>query len=145
MSHGSRRIRFSRSFAHWHNRVLVRTNGRPRLLTPKLRVLVLVTTGRRTGRERRVTLVYMPAGRDFVVLASNFGSEQAPAWLYNLDAEPAATVYVSGRAIPVVARRAGGEEGRELLQLALDYNRHWRTYEAEAARDIPVVLLQRSP
>lgn len=91
-----------------------------------------------------MTLVYMPKGRDFVVLASNFGSEQAPAWLHNLDAEPAATAYVSGREVPVVARRAGGEEGQELLRRALVYNKHWRGYVAEAAREIPVVLLQRS-
>ena len=80
------RRRWYMAFARVHTRLLLLTNGRPTYLTHRLRCLVLETIGRRTGRRRKVALLYMPDDDGFVVLASNFGQEHPPAWWLNLEA-----------------------------------------------------------
>jgi deazaflavin-dependent oxidoreductase (nitroreductase family) len=67
--------------------------------------LVLTTTGRRTRARRSVSLGYLADGGDFVVVASNFGKPQHPAWSHNLDATPTARVTVDGREVEVRAER----------------------------------------
>lgn len=130
-------------FVKVHSRLLVRTNGRPEHLTPRFRCLVVETSGRRSGRPHRVTLGYMPDGDGFVVLASNFGREQLPAWWQNLRAQPAAVVYVAGRRIPVRARELGGREREATLSRAKAYNKQWRAYAQTMTRTLPVVRLER--
>src|SRR5262245_66212940 len=78
---------------------------------PSLR---LVTTGRRTGQQRANDLLYTPYGDDYVVIGSGWGRPKHPAWTLNLTANPAATIIVRGRAIPVVARRAHDAEAAEI-------------------------------
>ncbi len=68
-------------------RVLGRVAGMP--------VLLLTTTGRRSGRARTTPLTYFEDGTDLVVVGSNGGEDQAPAWWLNLRDEPHATVTVS--------------------------------------------------
>ena len=138
-------VRFFRAFARGHTRVLVRTHGFPSWSGPRLRFLVLETRGRRSGLPRSVVLLYMPDGRDYVVIASNFGDEHPPAWWMNLRAQPEAVVHVSGRTIPVRARALAGEERDAMLERAVHYNRQWRGYTQNVQRDLPVLRLERVP
>ena len=138
-------VRFFRAFAKRHTRLLVRTRGRPSWSGPRLRFLVLETTGRRTGRPRSIVLLYMPHGADFVVVASNYGSEQPPAWWHNLSADPAATVHVGGRSVAVTARVLQGEERTAILPRVIAWNGQWRSYVRNLQRELPVVHLERRP
>ncbi len=136
-------VRFFRAFARGHTRLLVRTRGFPSWSGPRLRFIVLETRGRRSGQPRSVVLLYMPDGKDYVVIASNFGGEQFPAWWMNLSAEPKAAVHVSGRTVPVRARALAGEEREAMVERAVRYNRQWRGYTQTVQRELPVVRLER--
>jgi deazaflavin-dependent oxidoreductase (nitroreductase family) len=126
------------------DRVLHRVSGgRLSLLRlagmPSLR---LVTTGRRTGQARANDLLYTPYGAQYVVIGSGWGRPKHPAWTLNLTANPEATIIVRGRAVPVVARRAEGEEVAEIWELAV---RNWPGYEMElrlaAGREFRIFVL----
>src|SRR5512140_3527392 len=69
-------------------------------------VLLLTTTGRRTGRPRTTPLTFFRDGPELVVIASNGGSDRAPSWSLNLRATPAASVRIGGEQLSVVARVA---------------------------------------
>jgi deazaflavin-dependent oxidoreductase (nitroreductase family) len=104
--------------------------------------LVLTTTGAKSGKPRDVPLLYVPRGDDLVVIASATGQAKHPAWYYNLRAHPEAVAHVGGRAIPVVAREAEGEEREALWQSAVSFYSQFDTYRNRASqRRIPVMVL----
>lgn len=143
--HGSDTLhgeRFYAVLAHAHAWLVVRSGGRPVHLTPRLRCLVLETTGRRSNQPRRVPLLFMPDGDAYVVLASNFGREQAPSWWKNLQGRPEASVWVGGHAIPVRARLLEGDERQTVLERATAYNKQWRRYSTRLHRELPVIRLE---
>ena len=138
-----RRRRLYQWFARIHGALLVKTKGRPQAVGRTLRFLVLETVGRRSGTIRRLPLLFMPQGDDFIVIASNYGQERPPGWFLNLQAAPDASVLARGHRIEVHARVLEGEERRSILPLILDYNAHWRAYFTNVERPIPVILLAR--
>lgn len=93
--------------------------------------LVLTTTGRRSGQPRSTPLLYVPDGDGYVVVGSNWGRPEHPAWTYNLLAEPTATVTVGGRRIPVRARLVDGAERDRLWRLLVA---EWPPYETYVRR-----------
>jgi len=105
------------------------------------KVLLLGTTGRKSGVLRTTPLIYMPDGERFVLYGSNGGQETPPAWLLNLEANPRAEVEIGRRRIPVRAHIAEGEERERLLPVAHAYNPHWKGYQEHAERRIPLVVL----
>ncbi|MGB5702469.1 MAG: nitroreductase/quinone reductase family protein [Polyangiales bacterium] len=107
------------------------------------KVLLLTTTGRKSGLERTTPLVYMPLGDDVIVYPSNGGQEPSPAWWLNLQAEPVAIIQIGKERRQVRARAATESEYEELWPKAADYNPHWRSYKVTVARAIPLVLLER--
>ena len=138
------RRRYYMAFARAHTRLLLLTNGRPSYLTPRLRCLVLKTTGRRSGAQRKVVLAHLRDGDGYIVLASNFGQERPPAWWLNLEARGEATVIVAGRRVPVRARELHGDERRAVLARATAHNKQWRAYAKSLDRALPVVRLEPS-
>jgi len=72
--------------------------------------LVLATTGRRSGTPRRTCLIYGTSGGEYVVVASNGGAEEDPAWFMNLEADPSVGVQVSTRRFTARARAASSAE-----------------------------------
>jgi F420H(2)-dependent quinone reductase len=86
-------------------------------------VLLLTTTGRRSGQKRTCPVVYLAHGPDLVLIDTNAGNERLPAWSLNLKADPEAEAEVGRRRRPVRARRAEGEERAEL----------WRTHNVQYA------------
>lgn len=104
--------------------------------TPWGPVLLLTTTGRRTGLARTVPLGFFPLGEGFVVVAANGFAESDPAWWRNLQARPVATVQVRRRAVPVRAREATPHEHAATVPPAM------RRRLERVARRVPVVVLE---
>ncbi len=104
--------------------------------------LLIITTGRRSGKPRTVPLLYMPDGDAYVVMASNWGQPNHPAWAVNLRAHPDAIVMVGGRTVPVRARMATGTERDRLLGLMLGMWPAYATYQERAsARSVKIFRL----
>lgn len=111
-------------------------------------MLLLTTTGRRTGRPRTVPLFAFayeggPGARSgsWVVVASNTGLRHDPAWWRNLVADPRAIVELRGGTWPVVAREATGEERARLWTLVSSAYAGYELYERTSGRTAPVVVL----
>jgi deazaflavin-dependent oxidoreductase (nitroreductase family) len=106
-------------------------------------VLLLTTTGRKSGAPRTTALTYLPRGDDFVVIASVLGEPRHPAWWLNLAAKPDATVQVGGTRHAVRARQAEGEEREALWRAVVAKTPDYDEYKARTSRRIPVVVLER--
>jgi deazaflavin-dependent oxidoreductase (nitroreductase family) len=105
-------------------------------------VLLLTTTGRRSGEPRATPLIYGRRGDDYLVVASKGGSPEPPAWYVNLREQPDVEVQVLGDRFPARARTATAEEKPELWQ---EMVRHWPDYDSyqrRTDREIPVVVLE---
>jgi deazaflavin-dependent oxidoreductase (nitroreductase family) len=105
-------------------------------------VLLLTTTGRRSGEPRATPLIYGRRGDDYLVVASKGGSPEPPAWYVNLREQPDVEVQVLGERFPARARTATAEEKPELWQ---EMVRHWPDYDSyqrRTDREIPVVVLE---
>jgi F420H(2)-dependent quinone reductase len=105
-------------------------------------VLVLTTTGRRSGRRRETPLGYIEHHDGWAVIASNAGSDRAPAWLLNLRASPDAEVLVRGERHLVRAREADPAEDAQLWDELARRNPGLDEYRRLTERRIPVVLLE---
>lgn len=119
-------------------RVGASLGGRPMLL--------LRTVGRRSGEARTSALLYVPDGDSFAVIASKGGHPQHPGWFHNLSAQPDVEIQVGRERIPVRARVAEGAERERLWTRADEVNKgQYSTYQSRTDRQIPVVVLDRSP
>jgi F420H(2)-dependent quinone reductase len=105
-------------------------------------VLLLTTTGRKSGQKRTSPVVYLADGERMIVIGSNAGNAQAPAWSLNLKAEPAAEVEIGRRRIAVRARVAAGEERVELWRKSNEQYAGFDDYETRTNRDIAVFVLE---
>jgi len=77
-------------------------------------VLLLTTTGRKSGEPRTAPVLYLAHGEAMIVIDTNAGNERLPAWSHNLRAKPEAEVQVGRRKLTVTAREAEGAERKEL-------------------------------
>jgi deazaflavin-dependent oxidoreductase (nitroreductase family) len=106
-------------------------------------VLLLTTTGRKSGEERTTPLIYGRSGDDYVVVASKGGAPKPPGWYANLREQPDVEVQVLGERFPARARTASAEEKPAMWA---EMVRHWPaydTYQRKTDREIPVVVLER--
>jgi deazaflavin-dependent oxidoreductase (nitroreductase family) len=117
------------------------TRGRVGGKVGKAPVLLLTTTGRKSGQKRTAPVVYLQDGERMVVINTNAGNAKVPAWSLNLSAEPQAEVDVGGRTIPVLARIAEGEERSELWRKHIDQYSGFDEYDAELDREPKVFVL----
>jgi len=106
-----------------------------------LPVLLLTTTGRKSGKRRTTPLLYVEDGGRYVIVASVGGSAKHPAWYLNLRADPSATIEVGGRTIAVRAETAEPEERTRLWHALIRMYPTYDTYQARTTRVIPVVAL----
>ena len=113
-----------------------------------MRLLLLETTGRRTGEPRVTPLIYATQGTDFLVVGSNWGQERNPAWVLNLLAKPEAVVSLRGARIPVRARRLTEEERASvwprLTEIWPAYDEYVNRVQATSGREILVFRLERT-
>ncbi|APU15762.1 MULTISPECIES: nitroreductase/quinone reductase family protein [Actinoalloteichus] len=127
-----------------HQTVYQRTDGRlgHRLLTRP--TLLLTTTGRRSGMPRTACLVYAKDGEDHLVVASNWGSERAPAWLHNLRAARRSEIQVARRRTAVTAEECSPDhpDHPRLWEIVNRVNRDlYRQYAKKLRRPLSVIRL----
>ncbi len=106
-------------------------------------MLLLHTTGARSGAERVSPVVYQPDDGGWVVFASKGGAPTNPDWFHNLRAHPDATIEVGTDTVPVVARVAEGDERERLWSRQKERMPGFADYEQKTTREIPVVVLER--
>lgn len=106
-------------------------------------MIILHTTGAKSGEERIKPLMYQAVADSFAVFASYAGADKSPAWFHNLVAHPDITVEVDGQTVAVTARVTEGEERESIWTTQKQRYPIFADYEAKTTREIPVVLLER--
>ena len=104
-------------------------------------VMLVTTTGRKSGKPRTVPLIYLEDGGDLVIVASKGGMSHHPAWYRNLEANPDVEVEIGSERRQMRARRASDEEKAELWPRLTQIYRDYDDYQARTDRNIPVVVL----
>ena len=108
------------------------------------KILLLTTTGRKSGKETTTPLIFAMDGDNPVIVASKGGAPEHPGWYKNLVANPAAEVQIKGDVFPVRARDAEGEERERLWKLMAATWPQYDEYQAKTDREIPVVVISRA-
>lgn len=124
------------------DKAVYRLTGGRRGLSPTKTVLYLTTTGRKTGKPRRVPVLFLRDGSGYWVMASNYGQETHPAWSTNLLAHPIATVQEGGKSREVTARLASDPEKRELWPRLLELYPAWKNYAQWTDRNFRLFFLE---
>ena len=107
-------------------------------------LLLLTTTGARSGRARTNPLTYLRDGDRIAIFASKGGAPTHPDWYYNVRANPRVHVELGDEAFDADARIATGEERDRIWEEQKRRNRAFAEYEQKSGREIPVVVLSRS-
>ncbi|MFL5911369.1 MAG: nitroreductase family deazaflavin-dependent oxidoreductase [Gaiellaceae bacterium] len=108
-------------------------------------VLLLTTTGRKSGKRRTTPLLYGEDAGRYVVVASVGGAPKHPAWYLNLSGDPEATIQVGRRQLGVHAAATAGDERARLWTLMTRLYPRYDEYQAKTSREIPVVVLTPRP
>jgi len=130
-----------------HQSLYERSGGRIGHRMIGVPTLLLRSTGRRSGAARTNALVYAQDGSDYVVVASNGGSDQAPGWFFNVRAKPEVEIQIARDTRPGMARvlERGEEDYGRLWKLVNDNNHdRYDAYQRETARPIPLIVLTPS-
>jgi deazaflavin-dependent oxidoreductase (nitroreductase family) len=106
-------------------------------------LMVLTTTGAKSGLPRTIPLVYTKDGDRIVIIASKGGAPTNPDWYYNLVANPNATVELPGESFQVKAVIAQGAERDRLFGQQAAQMPGFADYQRNTTRQIPVVILER--
>ncbi|MET7400868.1 nitroreductase family deazaflavin-dependent oxidoreductase [Dactylosporangium sp. NPDC005572] len=107
-----------------------------------LPVVMLTTTGARTGQSRTTPVLGVPYGNGFVLIASNFGRRRHPAWYHNLRMHPRIMLTVDGVSREFEAYELSGKEREQRFEAAVRMNPGLLNYRSWAGdRQIPVVGL----
>ena len=107
-------------------------------------VLILTTTGRRSGETRSTPLIYGRSGADYLVVGSKGGAPTPPAWYLNLQANPDVAVQVKADRFAARARTASKQEKPELWKLMTSIWPDYDEYQTKTEREIPVIILERA-
>lgn len=135
-------LAFRRTFTTAHRMLYRATGGTLGGTLHGAPILLLRTTGRRTGRRRETPLIYAQVGDRYVLVASNGGADQHPAWFLNLAADPLVEVQVARTRTPMRARRASAAERAALWPRMTHTYPGYTTYQERTRREIPVVLVE---
>ena len=106
-------------------------------------ILLLTTTGRRSGKQVTTPLIFRGHEGDYLVVASKGGSPERPDWYANLEANPDVEVQVKGDRFRAKARTASPVEKPELWRLMTEVWPDYDGYQRRTEREIPVVVLER--
>jgi deazaflavin-dependent oxidoreductase (nitroreductase family) len=108
----------------------------------KAPILLLTTTGRKSGQPRTAPVLYLADGNRFVVINTNAGNDKTPAWSLNLRANPEAEVEIGRNQVAVRARLAEGEERADLWRRSMEQYEGWDFYESKLDREVGVFVLE---
>jgi proline iminopeptidase len=106
-------------------------------------ILLLTTTGRKTGERRTIPLIYAEDGDRYVIVASKGGAPEHPGWYQNLEKTPEVELQVKDEVFRARARTVTGEERARLWRKANEVWPHYDEYASWTKREIPVVVLER--
>lgn len=107
-------------------------------------ILLLTTTGRKSGQPRPTPLIFRPWADRYLIVASKGGAPEPPAWYLNLRADPHVQVQIKGERFDAVARDASPEERPELWRRMTEVWPDYDAYQKKTEREIPVVVLERA-
>jgi F420H(2)-dependent quinone reductase len=133
--------RYGRLFYRWHARVYRWSGGVVGHRSGTGPMLLLTTTGRKSGEARTTPLLYMPDGDGYVVVGSNGGRDAPSAWVLNLEADPRAHLQVGRKKMAATAAVLRGENRDELWPRLTEYYAGWAHYQTLTDRELPVVRL----
>lgn len=142
--------RFSMSMPAWALRAAGKLNvplyrlsrGRIGGKVGKAPVLLLTSTGRRSGQQRTAPVLFMKDGANLIVIGSNAGNANEPGWSFNLKANPEATVEIRGARQSIRAKVAEGEERERLWEAMNAEYEGFEDYEAKTSRNIALFVLE---
>ena len=104
--------------------------------------LILHTTGRKSGKTKKLPLIYGRDGDDYVIVASKGGAPDHPGWYKDLVANPDAAVQVWDEVIPVTARTGSAADKARVWPIMTAQWPDYDQYQRGTSREIPVVLLR---
>ena len=107
------------------------------------KILLLTTTGRKSGNETTTPLIFGLDGDNPVIVASKGGAPRHPGWYTNLKKTPEVGVQIKGENFRARARDAEGDERERLWRMMNGEWRHYDEYQQKTERTIPVVVLER--
>jgi len=105
-------------------------------------VLILTTTGRKSGQRRDTPLIYGRSGENYLVVASKGGADEPPAWFVNLEADPETEVQVKADRLKTRARVATPEEKPQMWKTMTSAWPAYDEYQTKTEREIPIVVLE---
>ena len=135
-------------FRKWLHRVdvpLLRLTGGRVSFASGYPVLLLTTTGAKSGKERTVPLLYVERDDGFAIIGTRFGSQQHPGWYHNLRKKPEAVVEIKGKRYECASRETDGDERVEIWKAASQMYEGYDAYAPRANRKIPVLVLTPKP
>jgi deazaflavin-dependent oxidoreductase (nitroreductase family) len=107
-------------------------------------LLLLHTTGAKTGLERVSPMMYMQVGDSWAVFASKAGADTNPDWYHNMIANPNVQIEVGTETIDVIGRDLNDDEREPIWTAQKAAYPGFAGYERKTSRQIPVVLLSRT-
>jgi F420H(2)-dependent quinone reductase len=142
-THRSARVRpLGRVFGRLHSTLVKRSGGRVGGSWLGAPVVILVTTGRRTGRVRETPLLYVKVDdRSIALLGANAGNDRIPAWWHNLTAAPTADTIIKGRRTTMTWREATPDEHRSLFAAFVAAYPPAGHYPTFTDRHLPIAIL----
>ena len=130
-------------FGPEHVRVYRETGGERGYHWRGTTILLLTTTGRKSGEERTTPLIHRVDGDRWIVVASKGGTPEHPDWYLNLAEDPEIEIQVKDEVIPVRASTVEGEDRERLWKLMTEVWPDYDAYQASTDRQIPIVALER--
>jgi len=131
-------------FGEEHVRLYVESDGEVGYLwRDGATILILTTTGRKTGEQHSTPLIFAADGDNAVIVASKGGAPEHPGWYRNLVKHPEVEVQIKGDRFHARARDAEGDERERLWRRMNEIWPHYDEYQERTERTIPVVVLER--
>jgi deazaflavin-dependent oxidoreductase (nitroreductase family) len=124
-----------------HVKVYRETNGEQGYVWNGAPILLLTTTGRKSGESRTSALIFGRDGDDLLLVASQGGAPTHPNWYHNLSANPDVELQVQGDVFPATARTASDDEKTRLWSIMTEVWPNYDSYQERTDRQIPVVVL----
>lgn len=107
-------------------------------------IMLLTTTGRRSGSAHTTPVGFIDAGGRLVVAAANGGSDEHPDWYRNIEKDRHVTVEVPGASIPSIANIASGDERSDLLRQVAESLPGMSDHVSATTREIPIVIFSEA-
>ena len=133
--------KLTKAFGKMNAFIYQATKGRLGSKMGKQSVLLLHTTGRKSGKSFSTPLSYYRDGSNYLIVASNWGKEVHPDWFLNLERHPRTAIQVKNSTLQVEAHPAEGEEYQRLWEAVTRQNTSYLAYQKKLTRRIPIVIL----